>query len=171
MTGSQNFVVRLQIGLKICVMRGSNHLNNSLSLSTAKALIRTLRCQASLTEDLFDDRYDFILTARFQSDPLERRFDQYRQMSGGRFLVDLKDTICSEKFPKIKSLLKENIDIDEQIKISCLGEMEAMKIKTVFDSLGISLDTLMLSPDRSCCTYCRLCCKEIFEKNQEKLLL
>ena len=119
----------------------------TLSLSTAKALIRTLRCQASLIEDLLDDGYDFILTARFQSDPLERRFGQYRQMSGGRFLVGLKDTICSEKILKIKCLLKEDIDIDEEIKISCPGEMEIMKLKTDIDSLGISLDTLMLSPD------------------------
>ena len=31
------------------------------SLSTVKALIRTLRCQASLIEDSFDDGYDFVL--------------------------------------------------------------------------------------------------------------
>ena len=43
----------------------------TLSMTTAKAMIRTLRCQASLIEDLFDDEYDFILTARFQSDPLK----------------------------------------------------------------------------------------------------
>ena len=116
-------------------------------MSIAKALIETLRCQASLIEDLLDDGYDFILTARFQSNPLERRLGQYRQMSGGRFLVGLKDTICSEKFLKIKCLLKEDIDIDEEIKISCPGEMEITKLKTDIDSLGISLDTLMLSPD------------------------
>ena len=68
-----------------------------LSFSTAKALIRTLRYQACLIEDLFDDGYNFILTARFQSDPLERHFDQYRQMNGGRFLVGSKDTKYSEK--------------------------------------------------------------------------
>ena len=48
---------------------------------------------------------------------------------------------------KIKCLLKEDIDIDEEIKISCPGEMEITKLKTDIDSLGISLDTLMLSPD------------------------
>ena len=72
------------------------------SLSTAKDLRRTLRCQASLIEDLFDDGYDFVLTARFQGDPLERHFVQYRQISGGLLLVGLKDTICSIKFLKIK---------------------------------------------------------------------
>ena len=43
--------------------------------------------------------------------------------------------------------MKEDINIDEQIKISCPGEMEIMKLKTDIDSLGISFDTLMLSPD------------------------
>ena len=119
----------------------------TLSLSTSKAMIRTLRCQACLIEDLFADGYDFILTARFQSDPLERRFGQYRQMSGGRFLVGLKDTIISEKIIKIKRLLKEGIDIDEEVKVTGTGEMEIMKLKKEIDSLGISLDTLMLSPD------------------------
>ena len=62
-------------------------------------------------------------------------------MNGGRFLVGLKDTICSGKFLKIKFLLKEDIDIDEEIKISCPGEMEIMKLKTDIDSPGTSLDT------------------------------
>ena len=51
-------------------------------------------------------------------------------MIGSRFLVGLKDTICSEKILKIKCLLKEDIDIDEEIKISCPGEIEIMKLKT-----------------------------------------
>ena len=47
---------------------------------------------------------------------------------------------------KIKCLLTEDIDIDEEIKISCPGEMEITKLKADIDSLGISLDTLILSP-------------------------
>ena len=68
-------------------------------------------------------------------------------MSGGHFPDGLKDTISSEKILKIKSLLKEDIDIDEEIKISCPGEIEIMKVKTDIDSLTISMDTLMLSSD------------------------
>ena len=41
MTGSQNFVVHLQIGIKIDVMRGSLHLNNSLSPCQLSRLIKT----------------------------------------------------------------------------------------------------------------------------------
>ena len=41
MTGKRNFVVYWQIGLKLGVMKGSHHLNNSLSLS--------VNCQGSNT--------------------------------------------------------------------------------------------------------------------------
>ena len=41
----------------------------------------------------------------------------------------------------------EEIDIDEEINISCLREMEIMELKRDTYSLGISLETLMLSPD------------------------
>ena len=43
--------------------------------------------------------------------------------------------------------MKEGIDIDEEVKVTGTGEMEIMKLKKEIDSLGISLDTLMLSPD------------------------
>ena len=99
MMGSQNFVVHLQIRLKIGVMRGSHHLNNSLSPCQIPRLwYELLSCQASFIHDLFDDGYDVIIAARFESDPLEMRFGQYRQISGGQFLVGLKDTICSKNF-------------------------------------------------------------------------
>ena len=43
--------------------------------------------------------------------------------------------------------MKEGIDIDEEVKVTGTGEMEIMKLKKEIDSLGISVDTLMLSPD------------------------
>ena len=90
----------------------------TFSAQTSSALQRTLLCQASLIEDLLSDGFNFVLTARFQSDPIERRFGQYRQMSGGRFLVGLKEVICNERILKIKSLIKESIDIvKDNIKV------------------------------------------------------
>ena len=68
-------------------------------------------------------------------------------MSEGRFLVGLKDPIRSEKKLQIKSLLKEDMDINEEVNISCSGEMEVMKLNTDIDSLAISLNALTLSPD------------------------
>lgn len=89
----------------------------TLSAQTNAAMVQTLRCQAALIEDLLSEGYEFVLTARFQSDPLERRYGQYRQMSGGRFLISAKDASRSENILKIKSLVKEGFDIVSDIKM------------------------------------------------------
>ena len=43
------------------------------------------RAPADIIDNLIDDEYEFLRTSRFQSDPIESRFSQYRQMSIGRF--------------------------------------------------------------------------------------
>ena len=63
------------------------------------------------------DGYKFGLTSRFQSDPLERRYGQYRQMSGGQFLVSLYEVLCSENIIKIRNLVKEVFDIEDRMKV------------------------------------------------------
>ena len=100
-------------------------------------------CQASLIEDLLCDSFKFVLTARFQRDTTERRFDQYRQMSRGTFLVGLKDIIWSERILKIKSLVKKNIDIKDDIKVT---ENEDAIQEELFDNIiEIGFENVMLS--------------------------
>ena len=65
------------------------------------------RPQADLIDELIDDGYEFV-TARFQSDFIERRFSQYLQMSGGRFLVSLREVLNSERILICTALIKEN---------------------------------------------------------------
>ena len=61
-------------------------------------MIQTFRCYASLREYLLNSGlYEFFFcTAKFQSDPIERRFSHHRQISGGRFLVTLKELNSSK---------------------------------------------------------------------------
>ena len=92
----------------------------TLSKQTCEALQRTLLCHATLIEDLLAD--DFDLRSRFQSDPIERRYGQYRQMSGGSFHVLLKDILSSEKILK-KSLFKEGMKIDETLKLTASHDL------------------------------------------------
>lgn len=82
-------------------------------------MIRTLKAQASLIEDLLSEGYEFVVPRRFQSDPLEKRFSRYRQMSGGRFLVSLREVLSSERIIAISSLLKENINFWEEDVSAC----------------------------------------------------
>ena len=83
----------------------------TLTSQTASAFVRTLKYHALLREDLLAEGYDFIMTSRFQSDPLEKRFGQFQQMSGGRFLVGLREATSSGKIIKLKTLLKNDISI------------------------------------------------------------
>ena len=93
--------------------------------------------------------YGYVLTSRFQSDPLERRFSQYRQMSGGRFLVGLREVNSSEKILKIRSLLTENINFweeDLQIEVNqsdAVGKLiaEVRERWCDMDDVSLSLDS------------------------------
>ncbi len=54
-----------------------------------------------LVEELLEEGYEYVMMGRFQSDPLERRFSQYRQMSGGgedRFIVLIFFTFRAKNF-------------------------------------------------------------------------
>ena len=82
----------------------------TLTPQTSSALINTLRLQAMLIDELLNDGYDYILTARLQSDLIERRFSQYRQMSGGRFLVSLREVRNTERILSCRSLIKNDIN-------------------------------------------------------------
>ena len=120
----------------------SNCERFTLTENTSSALKRTLRCTASLIEDMLSEGYEYVLTSRFQSDPLERRFSQYRQLSGGRFLVGLREVNSSEK------ILKENINFweeDLQIEVN-QGDVVGKLIAEVRER-WCGMDDVSLSPD------------------------
>ena len=82
------FLKRLLIGSIIVLAARLPTLRNiTLSAQTSSALSATCRALASLIEDLLKDGYNYVLTAPFLTDYLERRFSRYRQMSGGLFLL------------------------------------------------------------------------------------
>ena len=45
-----------------------------LTCQTKPTLVTTLRAQADLIEEFIDDGYEFVKTARFESDSIEKRF-------------------------------------------------------------------------------------------------
>ena len=74
------------------------------------ALVLTLRAQSGLIKELLSEEYDFVMTIRLQSDPIERRFSQYRQRSGGSFLVSLREVTNPERIIRCRSLVKADIN-------------------------------------------------------------
>ena len=81
-----------------------------LSKQTSSVLICTLRSQSRLINDLLEEGYSYVCVGRMQSDPVERRFLQYRQINGGQFLVSLNEVTNSEKILLCRSLVKEDIE-------------------------------------------------------------
>ena len=72
----------------------------TLTAQTASALTSTLRSHAILIDELVNEGYSFVMTSRLQSDPIKKRFSQYRQMSGGRFLVSLREVLKMKMLPE-----------------------------------------------------------------------
>ena len=98
-----------------------------------------------IEELLTNNECIYVLGRRLQSDPLEKRFSQYRQMSGGRFLVSLREVLVSERILKCRSLLKENINIwEENLKQNFNNKSDI--IDTVSKQESTILE-LSLSPD------------------------
>ena len=65
------------------------------------------------SDDLLNEAYQYVITARLQNDPI-KCFSQYRQMRGGRFLVNLREVLNSERILRYRSLIKENINFWEK---------------------------------------------------------
>ena len=111
---------------------------------TMSALIQTLKCTADLIEDLLQEGFDYVLISRLQSDPLQRRFSKYRQMSGDRFLVALREVFCSEKILQMESLLKENLnlwELDVRPEDDILNITENVKFQNDFQEIDLEDDS------------------------------
>ena len=63
-----------------------------------------------LINDLLDGVYQYVISARPQSDPTEQCFSQYRQVSGGRFLVSFREILNFERILGRRSVIKKNIN-------------------------------------------------------------
>ena len=75
----------------------------TLTSKTSYALVLTLRAQSRLIKELLSEGYDFVMTSRLQSNPIERKFSQYRQMSAEWWEVFGKPS-GSDKFGENNSL-------------------------------------------------------------------
>ena len=81
---------------------------------TSHALMITLRATSYLLKDLLNEDHSYILTYRLPSDPIERHFSKYKQVTGGEFLVSLREVNNSEIKTNLSSILKESTNFWEE---------------------------------------------------------
>ena len=101
--------------------------------NTSNCFRITPRAHVMLMDDLPNEAYQYVITARLQSDPVERCFSQYRQMSGCRFLVSLPEVLISKKILQCRSLIKENINFRGEDLVSENREYVTV-IEDIFDT-------------------------------------
>ena len=118
-----------------------------LSKQTSFALVATLRAQARLMNDLLNEEYAFVLTARLQSDPIERRFAQYRLMNGGRFLVSLNEVFHTEKILLCRSLIKEKINFWKEPDLASNSSLNVDLLNCLLDKKSVEFSEALLSPE------------------------
>lgn len=107
----------------------SRKQNGKLTLDTQQALEHSVFTVLQIVEYLKTVwNFDYILFGKFQTDPLEARFGQYRQMSGGCYHVSVMQILESEKKLKIVSVIKLFSASQKEIKISELPYVLQMSL-------------------------------------------
>jgi hypothetical protein len=98
----------------------TNQRLGKLSIETSFSLRHTVNAHIDLCEYLLKDlKLSYVLLGKFQTDPLERKFSQYRQMSGGNYNISVSQVLESDKKLKIVNYLKTNSSI-KRINIKSL---------------------------------------------------
>ena len=90
---------------------------------------------------------EYLLTgSSFGVHSIERRFSQYRQRSGGRLLVSLREALNSETILRCQSLIKENINFWEEY-IDGDAEESLDSINDLFDERADEIMEAVLDND------------------------
>ncbi|XP_023217327.1 uncharacterized protein LOC111619744 [Centruroides sculpturatus] len=84
----------------------SSNQHGKLTVKTQKELEHTIKAMYELTEFILNELgAHYVLLGKFQTDMLEARFGQYRQMSGSSYHISVSEIIESERKLKLISLL------------------------------------------------------------------
>ena len=145
-------------------LKKSNAEKFTLSAQTSHALRHTLRCHASLIEDLLQEGYHFVITKKFQRNSY---------LSGGRFPVSRRNDVCVvRKYPQTQNL---KLEFDDTFKTNNSSSQEANDLLPLLERT-VDLHFLQLYtksrdvPDHiagyvafKAVKYCKDCCHNCLE--------
>ena len=102
-----------------------------ISHETLTALIHSTKTLIDLSDYLLQSvHFDYILTGKINSDPLEKRFGWYRQLAGANYLLSVRQFLEGEKKIRVKMLTQiENLDISEIQEIFNTSNIDRELIK------------------------------------------
>ncbi len=130
----------------------AKNVKTCLTEETFLATIQTTKATVEIAKYLLGkEEFQFVLLGSLQSDPIERRFGWYRQLSGANYFVSVKQILEAEKSIRLQSLLKhsgmtlteakevfDDADVEkekqiqeESMKLSSLVEHDCVNFKNV----------------------------------------
>lgn len=96
-----------------------------LTIDTFTAWIQTLYGVADAAVYLIEKHnFDYVLLAKFLSDPLEGRFGLYRQLNGASFFMSVRQVLLAEK----------------KLRVLNLMELQCLQIANEFDDVDTVFD-------------------------------
>ncbi|KAJ4446704.1 hypothetical protein ANN_13401 [Periplaneta americana] len=118
----------------------SSAINGKLSNDTHTALAHTIESLIYMCKYIFHElKWKYVLLGKFQTDKLEGRFGQYRQMSGGNYNVSAEQVLESERKLKLCTVLRMKSASLGELSItpfvSACSDMNTRAVQTVPDSV------------------------------------
>ena len=82
-------------------------ISKSLSKESFMTIIQTCKGLIGVSIYLLEEKgFDYVLLGMISSDPIERRFGWYRQLSGANYYFSVRQFLESEKKIRIQTLIK-----------------------------------------------------------------
>ena len=103
------------------------------------ALKQTCSTMKDMATYLLQREFKYVLLGQFTSDPLEHRFGWYRQLSGAKYYITVKDILESENKIRIKSLVKfSNMDFSDIVEMYSTSSTSSKEISEMAEHLFIN---------------------------------
>jgi hypothetical protein len=107
---------------------------SSLTKETFTALKQTAAALPQLTEYLLEKGLKYVLLGMINSDPLEKRFGWFRQLSGANYFASVRQFLEAEKKIRIKWLVKHGQVSLQEVREVFKESNEAEKQRFFLDS-------------------------------------
>ena len=105
--------------ISTCKSSGKSRIK-SLTSYTADAFKVTTNFNIEAAKHLFEcHKFDYVLSAIFSQDPLEKFFGQARQRCGGNFYIDILDVLAVMRMQILHQLLKLDLMPDPCATLKC----------------------------------------------------
>ena len=150
----------------------------TLTKETFTALKHTTNAMLEVTDYCMSELHmEYVLTGKFQTDNLESRFGQYRQLAGGHYNISVRQVFECEKKLRMMSVLKQKLPFhDRAVHVAINNEINWNDLETAHNVKGTlgDISLQVTSDDIENCkdefpiiTYLAgYCCYSVYKKRK-----